>query len=771
MRPIAVIAHIDAEQIGFSVTAIPHRMGFFFLLALSFAAIKCFGADTSGGLPPSALESVLNFEHKLGGTLPDGWRGGPPGTLFADAEISHAPGKASARIERRSDSQGEFSTLTNSIPIEFKGTKIELRGYLKTEEVSHFAGLWMREDGIGETVEFDNMQSRQLKGTTQWSEYSIVLPLNPNARKISFGFLLAGTGKVWASEFRLLMDDKPVWDAPRVEFVPTILERDHEFEKGSGISPATLTPVQVANLAILAKTWGFLKYHHPKVTTGRLHWDYELFRIMTEVLAAKDGVSADEALEHWVEGLGEAEPCVPAGPPETNVALRPDTAWIKDTSTLGERLSGKLCAIETARPGAGEQFYISMAPGVGNPVFAHEMSYPDIKLPDGGYQMLALFRLWNIVRYWYPYRDLVAQNWDTVLTEFIPRFASADSPLAYKLQLFAFLAKVSDTHANLWSSMADQPPVGNFQWPVLVRFVQGHPVVTKILNAESGGTPSFVVGDIVLSIDGVPVEDLVKKWSEYYPASNEATRLREIARAMGRGSEGKVKVRMQRGPRAIEVETDRIRINGEDGSELFHDLAGPAFQLLPEDVAYLKLSAVKAADTESYVRQASGTKGWIIDIRDYPSDFVVFALGSHLVSSPTAFARFSVGNLSMPGEFLFTDPLFLKPREPQYSGKIVLLVDEATQSQAEYSAMAFRSALGAVVMGSTTAGADGNVSRIPLPGGLNTMISGIGVFYPDKRPTQRIGIVPDIEVLPTVEGIRMGRDEVLEAAVKQIVGP
>jgi C-terminal processing protease CtpA/Prc len=51
------------------------------------------------------------------------------------------------------------------------------------------------------------------------------------------------------------------------------------------------------------------------------------------------------------------------------------------------------------------------------------------------------------------------------------------------------------------------------------------------------------------------------------------------------------------------------------------------------------------------------------------------------------------------------------------------------------------------------------------------MISGIGVFYPDKRPTQRIGIVPDIEVSPTVEGIRRGRDEVLIAAVKQIVGP
>jgi C-terminal processing protease CtpA/Prc len=73
-------------------------------------------------------------------------------------------------------------------------------------------------------------------------------------------------------------------------------------------------------------------------------------------------------------------------------------------------------------------------------------------------------------------------------------------------------------------------------------------------------------------------------------------------------------------------------------------------------------------------------------------------------------------------------------------------------------------------VGSTTAGADGNVSQIALPGGLRTAISGIGVFYPDKRPTQRIGIVPDVEVRPTIAGIRAGRDEVLEEGVRQILG-
>ena len=84
--------------------------------------------------------------------------------------------------------------------------------------------------------------------------------------------------------------------------------------------------------------------------------------------------------------------------------------------------------------------------------------------------------------------------------------------------------------------------------------------------------------------------------------------------------------------------------------------------------------------------------------------------------------------------------------------------------------MGFRTAPGAIVIGSTTAGADGNVSTVLLPGGYSSYVSGLGVFYPDKRPTQRVGIVPDIVVAPTMEGIRAGRDELIEEAVRQIRG-
>jgi C-terminal processing protease CtpA/Prc len=179
---------------------------------------------------------------------------------------------------------------------------------------------------------------------------------------------------------------------------------------------------------------------------------------------------------------------------------------------------------------------------------------------------------------------------------------------------------------------------------------------------------------------------------------------------------------------------------------------------------------VKIDQAAKYIESAAGTKGLIVDIRNYPSEFVVFALGTLFVDQKTDFVRFTQGDLSNPGAFYWGPPMSLEPQQPHYPGKVVILVDEISQSQAEYTTMAFRSSPRATVIGSTTAGADGNVSAIPLPGGFRSMISGIGVFYPDKKPTQRIGIIPNREVKPTIAGIGAGRDEVLEAAIREIVG-
>src|SRR5690606_6260986 len=113
----------------------------------------------------------------------------------------------------------------------------------------------------------------------------------------------------------------------------------------------------------------------------------------------------------------------------------------------------------------------------GPPRFEHEPNYPKITFPDSGYQLLALFRYWNIVQYWAPYRDLIDKDWDQVLREFIPRLACAKGADPFKLELIAFIATVQDTHANLWGSLHIRPPVGGKELPLVIRFIDGEAVI------------------------------------------------------------------------------------------------------------------------------------------------------------------------------------------------------------------------------------------------------------------------------------------------------
>jgi hypothetical protein len=592
--------------------------------------------------------------------------------------------------------------------------------------------------------------------------------------------LLLGLALAWPGtrDLQLLPDTLAVaWTGPRGL---TPLDTDREFDNGSQIDFTSLTDIQSRNLAILARVWGFLKYHHPAVTGGEHHWDYDLFRVMPQVLAAVDNASALSAISSWVGGLEVPQDCTACATLDPNgLYLAPNLGWISDESLLGRDLSLALRNVYRNRRPGSSQFYLSLVPGVGNPSFDHELGYPASPYPDAGYRLLALFRFWNIVQYFYPDRDIMSDDpasqpdyWNHVLAEFIPRIGLSTGVTDYQQQLMQFVARIHDTHANLWTSIGSRPPIGPCQLPVDVRFVEGKALVLRYNSPTAGPASGLMPGDVIDRLDGVAVNDLVNQWRPLYAGSNEAARLRDMGAYLTRGGCGPADVVVWRGAGSAGVKSARVESNTLDFSRTnVHDLPGDtAFMKLGDDVAYVKLSLAKSAHSAGYIQAAAGTRGLIIDIRDYPSDFVVFTLGQFLVSAPTSFAWFTNVDPCNPGAIRWGNIASLIPRQPHYSGKVVILVDEITQSSAEYHTMGFRAAPGAIVIGSTTAGADGNVSAVLLPGGYKSYISGLGVFYPDKRPTQRVGIVPDIVVTPTIEGIRAGRDELIEEAVRQIRG-
>ena len=164
----------------------------------------------------------------LNADVPRGWH--LAGTKPAEYEAGVDPGQSfqgheSAFLKSKRPSVDGFGTLMQSIKAEqYKGNKVRLSGLVKSEDVTGWAGLWMRVDKGTETLAFDNMQNRPINGTTGWQRYYVVLDVPKDATGIAFGILLSGPGQVWLNSAKFEVDELDVPTEKNLPDKPVNLE-------------------------------------------------------------------------------------------------------------------------------------------------------------------------------------------------------------------------------------------------------------------------------------------------------------------------------------------------------------------------------------------------------------------------------------------------------------------------------------------------------------------------------------------------------------------
>lgn len=675
--------------------------------------------------------------------------------------------KYAATIEFK-EGNPDFKAWAFTIPDNYAGKTITLTGYIKTENVTDgYAGLWMR---IDPSIAFDNMNKNGVIGTTEWTKYEITLEMNPEKTKqIVIGGLLVGKGKMWIDYFNVSIDGKDIKDLKPFEKKIYPAEKDKEFDKGSGITSVLADKAQIENLKQLGLIWGFLKYYHPNIAKGEYNWDYELFRILPKVLNADNSKKRDSVLIKWIDSFGEFSQGKEAAFKSSDIKIEPDLVWIKN-SNFSDELTTLLLKVKNAdRP--KEHYYIGLQPGVGNPDFKNENAYSQMKYPDAGFRLLTLYRYWNIIQYYFPYKNLIEEDWKNVLEEFIPKFIKAKDDKEYTLTVLELIGRVHDTHANIWGG---NPVLNNYfglrYAAVELTFIESKPVVTGFYDEKLGKETGLEIGDIISIVNNRPVEEIIKERLKYSPASNYPTKLRDISSNLLRTNDSIINIEFIRGDKR-EIKKLKTFSSKEINIYSKYQVTDTCFKLINKDIAYINNGSLKREYLPKIWKEIENTKGLIIDIRNYPSDFPIYDLSSYLMPKSTPFVKFTNGSIESPGLFTFTKSLNAgKKNKSYFKGKVVILINEISQSSAEFHAMAYRVNPNSTVIGSTTAGADGNVSQFYLPGGISTMISGIGVYYPDGKETQRIGIVPNIELKPTIQGITKGQDELINRAIEIING-
>lgn len=705
-------------------------------------------------------QRAFNFnleQNSKSNLLPDHWVKWGDYDVQKDSLFQFS-GKFSVKITSFS-SCDSFGCAAYKFDANFSGDSITLEAYMRYENVENgFVGLLLRIDGEAKILAFENMQSKSIKGSSDWTKYSITLPLSENSKVIYVGGILQGCGKAWFDNFKVLIDGTDIRNV-EVKTEKIKAQLDKEFEEGSKFRIDNFDSIQINNLFKICKIWGFLKYNHPEIAKGNLNWDYELFRILPTV----NSNNFDEEILNWIKSVGKLNHKNKSKLIENKdeIKVMPSLVWINDESFLTPKISKELCRVNNIIK-EKTNYYVEIDPLIGMPIFKNESAYPEMNWGDTGYKLLSLFRYWNMIEYFYPYKYLINENWDEVLKKFIPIIIDSEDELTFKLSLLTLIGKLEDSHAKIWSDNTLNNYFGKQTPPLKIKIIDNKVVITEIFENVNGEL-KIKTGDIINSINGVEINKVIQSKIEYCPASNLSSKQRDIAKLLLRTNESNLQLSISNEDTTFKVNLKTINFNKLDGltrpTSSHLDLDG--------DIGYINAGALAKGEIDSIMTKFINKKGLIIDLRCYPSDFIVFSLAKYLMPESKPFAKVTVGNIDYPGLFTFGKNIKVgNVNKNYYKGKVVILINEETQSQAEYTAMSLKVIPFPIIIGSQTAGADGNLTSIVLPGNIRTTISGIGVYYPDGRETQKVGIVPDIIVRPDLISVKEKRDVVLEKAIR-----
>lgn len=392
-----------------------------------------------------------------------------------------------------------------------------------------------------------------------------------------------------------------------------------------------------------------------------------------------------------------------------------------------------------------------------------EKPYLDMTYPEEPYRLLALFRYWNVINYFFPYKHLLDRPWDEVLREFIPRLRTAGDALEYTLAVAEMGSHIKDTHGFMGSKILSEYFGTNYP-PVEVRSVQGKTVIWEVFE-NAGQEQGLERGDVVLAVDEEEISARRSRLERLVAASTPQAknwRVNLMILAGPPDSKAKLSIKKSNG-NVIDVVVPR-------GERMRRSVRKtPVFSVLPSGFGYIDLTRLTIPQVDEAFETIKDTSAVIFDMRGYPNG-TAWSIAPRLAEKKVKVASFRrpethalmIDQPSTKSFYQYTTPA----DKWRYTGKVVVLIDENAISQAEHTCMFLESVADTTFIGTPTNGANGDVTMTLLPGGIRMTFTGHDVRHADDSQLQRVGIQPHIKVEPTIAGVRAGKDEFLARAVE-----
>ena len=401
-----------------------------------------------------------------------------------------------------------------------------------------------------------------------------------------------------------------------------------------------------------------------------------------------------------------------------------------------------------------------------------DSDYADTPYPTRELRILAAIRIWAVLDTFSPYRYLI-DDWDGAFRAALPQLIAAQDAEAYRKALRVFAARVRDGHVGVrWPKPEWSPEPKSGMPAVGTAAIEDTLVVTRILNEADARAAGIAIGDVVEMVDGKTFADLLNEQRPRSSASTDEGRDSVIGLYALAGDDGTLAKLTVRDAKGLIRERSLVRTRA---NKIANDTPpeAPHWKLLREDVGYVDLRLLLVPEIPNMFRDLAKTRALVFDMRGYPHG-LFWSLTPWLNQRKAEYGAqvlrpLVTGSEGEGGEYSerFLHRIQELPKDGTvYAGKVVVMIDYRAISQAEHTCLMLEAAAGAKFVGSPTHGANGDVTAMRVPGGLRLWFTGQEMRHLDGRQLQRVGVQPDLWVRPTIAGVRAGRDEVLEQALK-----
>ena len=610
-----------------------------------------------------------------------------------------------------------FGTITQSLnAAPYRGREFRFGAAVKAnvQGAGNQGQLWFRVDREGNTMGFfDNMGDRPITHN-EWKRYGISGRIDNDAKHIVFGCFLLGAGKVWVDDFRLEVKENGKWvDVP----IP-----NSSFETGETGKPPSNWFHRAPNYSfqVVAETASdgsksvLIERHPPEQISTLLFKEFSPFGSYVQKELGSD-LSCLVPLALYSDEQGT----IPRADP-------------KGLQKLITDISGSLPKELTAR---------NRAVRLGNVAIA-----------------------WNVFQHFYPYFDVVKTDWQRVLPEALRSSALDRTPNDFLKTLQKLVAQLHDGHGGV-GLMNDT--THSYAAPIEWSWIQNQLVVTRIVDPTLTG---LKVGDIVEQVDGQSPRAALEREEQFISgATAQWKRIRSLSALLSGAWGSKI----------------TLKIKGADGKERSLQIprtmemmvyyqkqkATPLGQAkeLAKGIYYLNLDQISMAAIDSLMVKLATASGIVCDLRGYPNGNHMFI--THLLSQrDTSSSWMRIPKIICPDRERLVgyqnSGWFLHPQQPRLTAKVAFVVDGRLISYAESFMSFIEHYKLAEIVGEPTAGTNGNVNPLSLPGGYWISWTGMKVVKHDGSVHHGVGIKPTVQVARTITGVRAGGDELLEKAIE-----